>query len=215
MVAGSMTLRTLDPLGGDLEHPIDAIPPVGDAVEGTYTFVVECLRRTSMFVCYTLEEAGLPAEEFCVLLGGSGLWDPSGVVYDKAAYDARVAAGDTPEAAREAAAIAGAQVRLQRRYDGAFRPVLSGDPFVTPNVNPYVTEADGRFGWAVSPGTYRVVVSADGYRAATSREVTVPPVDLEVDVALVREGAAEEPAGADPHADRDPYADTDREPGAR
>ena len=195
VVPGSVSLRTISPQFPDLEHPIDLIPPLGEPVENTYSFVVECLRQASLYVCYTLEEAGLPAESFCVLLGGLGLWDPSGVVYDKAIFDAEIAAGRSAAAAREAAAIEGARVRLERRYDGVFRQVLSGDPFVTPNVNPYVTEDDGRFGWAVSAGTYRVVVSADGYETATSRAVTVPPPDLEVHVGLSRVGA---PPDAEP-----------------
>ena len=186
VVAGSMSLRTVSPASPDLEQPIDSIPPVGEAVENTYTFVVECLRQASLYICYSLEEAGLPVEQFCVLLGGLGLWDPSGVVYDKSRYDAEIAKGRSADDARATAAISGARVRLERRHDGEFRQVLSGDPFVTPNVNPYVTEKDGRFGWAVSAGTYRVVVSAPCHESATSREVTVPPPDLQVHVGLVR-----------------------------
>jgi hypothetical protein len=188
LVAGSMTLRTVDPLTGDLENPLSSSAPVGDAVHGTYTFVVECLRQTAMYLCYTLEEAGIPAEEFCVLLGGIGLWDPSGVVYDKAEYNERIAAGDTSEAARAAAAVQGAAVRLQRLTGSEWRQMLSGNPFMTPNVNPYPTLSDGRFGWAVPAGTYRVVVTADGYQAVTSRQVTVPPATMDLHVGLVRAG---------------------------
>ncbi|HET8950961.1 MAG TPA: Ig-like domain-containing protein, partial [Solirubrobacteraceae bacterium] len=191
VVAGSMSLRTVSPEQPDLEHPIDSIPPAGEAVENTYAFVVECLRDAALYICYTLEEAGLPAERFCVLLGGLGLWDPSGVVYDQDRYQAELAKGRSADAARAAAAISGARVRLERRYDGAYRQVLSGDPFVTPNVNPYVTGTDGRFGWAVSAGTYRVVVTAPGYETATSRAVTVPPPNLQVHVGLTPIAGAE------------------------
>jgi len=44
----------------DLEDPIDLIPPLGEPDDGTYSFVVECLRQASLYVCYTLEETGLP-----------------------------------------------------------------------------------------------------------------------------------------------------------
>lgn len=198
IVAGSVTLLTLDPLTLDLLHPIDSILPVGPAVDGVFEFVIDCLRETSIYVCYELEELGLPIERFCVQLGGMGFWDPSGTVYDAPAAAELVAAGVPAAEARRQSAIEGASVILQRRHEGEFRRVLSGDPFVTPNVNPMVTESDGRFAWNVSPGTYRVVAGADGYRTATSRSATIPPPDLDVHVGLYPEGSPEPEPVADP-----------------
>jgi hypothetical protein len=198
VVPGSMTLRTVANGSVDPSQPIDSIPPLGDAVEDNYEFVLECVRQTALYLCYTLEEPGLLPESFCVLLGGLGLWDPQGVVYDSQIYDTHIARGLTPDAARAKAALPGATVRLQRRYEGAYRPVLSGDPFVTPNLNPQVTRGDGRFEWAVSPGTYRVVVSRAGYTTTTSRAVTVPPAELALHVAVKRLADVEPPPGLDP-----------------
>ena len=198
VVAGSVTLLTLNPSTLDLLHPIDSILPVGPAVDGVFDFVIDCLRQTSIYVCYDLEELGLPIERFCVQLGGMGFWDPSGTVYDAPAAHALVAAGVAPAEARRQTAIEGASVILERRHEGAFRRVLSGDPFVTPNVNPMVTEKDGRFAWNVSPGTYRVIASAGGYRTATSRSATIPPPDLDVHVGLYPEGSPEPEPGTDP-----------------
>ena len=200
VVDGSVSLLGVDPWSLDLLHPVDSILPAGAAVGGTFQFVVECLRQTSLYVCYELEELGLPIERFCVLLGGLGFYDPSGIVYDADQADALVAQGTPVAQARRESAIDGARVVLMRRFEGAYRQVLSGDPFVTPNVNPIMTEGDGRFAWNVSPGTYRVVASADGYQTKTSRSAVVPPPDLDLDVGLRQVGSAV----VDPEPDPDP-----------
>ena len=57
------------------------------------------------------------------------------------------------------------------------------------NVNPQITEADGRCAWDTVEGTYRVVVSKEGYETATSREVTVPPEVTDLHVPLLRPDA--------------------------
>lgn len=189
VVAGSASLLGLDSATLDLLHPIDSILPLGLPVGGTFQFVLQCLRPTSLYVCYDLEELGLPIEHFCVSLGGIGFYDPAGTVYDADAAAQLVSNGVSEAQARQRSAIAGARVVLQRSFEGAFRQVLSGDPYVTPNVNPIVTAAGGHFSWNVSPGTYRVVASAQGYSPETSRSVAIPPPDLDLHVGLHRDGA--------------------------
>jgi len=112
--------------------------------------------------------------------------DPAGVVYDKAQYDGAKAAGSSDAEARAAAAIEGATVRLERKIDGEFRDVLSGDPGISPNENPQVTGENGRYQWNVSEGDYRVVVSQGAYETATSRGVHVPPAVTDRHVAMTK-----------------------------
>jgi hypothetical protein len=184
VVPGSMTLRTV-PRGKSPELYIEALAPTVASVGSTYRFVIPCLRETAMWLCYTLVEGDLIPERFCVLIGGLGLWDPQGVVFDAQRHARLVAAGTPEPVARAQSTITGARVVLQRRHPGdEWRQVLSGDPFISPNRNPQSTDAGGRFGWNVSPGTYRVVVTADGYEAKISREAVVPPPDLELHVGL-------------------------------
>ncbi len=202
VVDASASLLGVDPATLDLLHPVESIIPAGLSADGTFQFVVECLRPTSLYLCYDLQEGDLPIEHFCVALGGMGYYDPSGTVYDADAAALLVAAGASPRDAARRTAVAGAHVLLQRSFEGAFRQVLSGDPFVTPNVNPTVTEGDGHFSWSVSPGTYRVVVTARGYRTETSRSAVIPPPDLDLDVGLHRDGAPLPPA---PAQARSPY----------
>lgn len=197
VVPGSMALLSVNASTGDLANPIASTAPTGAAVDGLFRFVLECLPEAALYLCYELEEIGLPVERFCVVLGGIGLWDPSGVVYDAAEHDALLAAGCTPAAARSASALEDARVVLHRRHDGEFRRVLSGDPFISPNVNPFATGADGRYGWNVAPGTYRVAVTRDGYVAATSRDAVVPPPDFELNVGLQPTEPAAAPSEAD------------------
>jgi hypothetical protein len=173
----------LDGVSGTREFPMS-----GPGVGNVWSTTIECLEAGDLYVSYTLTEEG-ESQQFLVPIGGLTLVDPSGVVYDKAVYDQRRAEGATVDEARAAAAIVGAAVRLQRQVGGGFRNVLSGDPGISPNVNPQVTGDDGRYAWDVDAGTYRVVVKKDGYLDTTSPAVTVPPEVTDLHVALSRPGS--------------------------
>ena len=150
---------------------IDMTDPEGD---GVWTATADC-EPSDLAVQYTLTEGG-SSETFIIPIGGIALIDPQGVVYELARYQAAIAAGKTPDQARAESAISGATVELQRQGgDSVFRKVLSGDPGITPNVNPQTTGANGRYQWDVSPGVWRVVVRKAGFDTVTSREVTIPP----------------------------------------
>ena len=149
----------------------------------TYTFVLDCIRTGDLFVRYTVQENG-NAQTFTVPIGGIVLIDPQGVVYDADIYDERVAAGDSPEQARTAAAIEGAIVTLQRKVGDDFVTVLSGDPGISPHVNPQPTGADGKYRWDVSAGTYRVLVEKNDYQSVTSQAATIPPPVLDLHIRL-------------------------------
>ena len=73
--------------------------------------------------------------------------------------------------------------------------MLSGDPFVSPNRNPFVTAADGLFAWTVPNGEYRVEASHPDYAPGISRTVVVPPAAEDVDVGLEPLAAEEDPHG--------------------
>ncbi len=139
---------------------------------------------------FTITENG-DTQTFVIPIGGLLLIDPQGVVYDRVAYDQAIAAGRTPEEARAQAAITGATVRLQRRNpDGGFANVLSGDPGITPNINPQVTRRQRPVPVGCPPpACYRVSVEAPGFVARVSREVTIPPPVLDLHVAMERVAA--------------------------
>lgn len=186
---GSVSLFLVDPGAPDTSSPLR--PPgtlAPTSVEGTsYRFVVDCVRTADMYVRYTLVQDGVE-ETFTVPIGGLVLIDPQGVVYDKAQFDAARAAGKSEEQARAEAAITGAEATLQRKVGDEWRTVLSGDPGISPHVNPQTTGADGKFQWDVSAGIYRVVVRKDGYDTVTSRETTIPPPELALHVEMQRTG---------------------------
>lgn len=157
--------------------------PMTEGPPGIWTASGVPCENADLAVQYTLTEGD--SETFVVPIGGIALIDPQGVVYERARYDAAIAAGKTPDQARAEAAISGATVELQRKgADTVFRKVLSGDPGITPNVNPQTTGADGRYQWDVSAGVYRVVVSKTGFDTVASPEVTIPPPVLDLHVAL-------------------------------
>jgi hypothetical protein len=162
--------------------------PMTQGPPGIWTATGVPCENGDLAVQYTVTEGTPPDDEsetFIVPVGGIALIDPQGVVYELAKYETAIAAGKTPDEARADAAIAGAIVRLQRKgADGVFRNVLSGDPGITPNVNPQTTGSNGKFQWDVSPGDYRVVVTTAAFGTVTSREVTIPPPVLDLHVAL-------------------------------
>ncbi|MDQ3741338.1 MAG: carboxypeptidase-like regulatory domain-containing protein, partial [Actinomycetota bacterium] len=157
----------------------------GPPADGVWQGVVNCMFTGQLYVEYTLTEDG-QSQTFVIPIGGLTVIDPQGVVYDQDQYDAARANGATEAAARTAAAIAGATVRLQREVDGTFVNVLSGDPGIMPKMNPQVTGANGLFQWDVSVGRYRVVVTKAGYDTVTSRAVDIPPPVLDLHVPMRR-----------------------------
>ncbi|MGJ7035678.1 S-layer homology domain-containing protein [Anoxybacillus eryuanensis] len=85
---------------------------------------------------------------------------------------------------------------MDKRLEGVTAEVqqLQGDEWVKWNaelygqVNPQVTDENGRYGWDVINGKWRVVFSKEGYETYTSRIVNVPPAETQLNVPLVRQG---------------------------
>lgn len=53
------------------------------------------------------------------------------------------------------------------------------------DTNPKTTDSQGRYGWDVPAGYYRVVFSKDGYHTTQSDAVPVPPAQTEVNAGLI------------------------------
>lgn len=160
---------------------VDATGPVA----GSYSATIDVSCSGDLSLIYTVTE-GAEVENFIVPYGGITLIDPQGIVHDKVGYDASVAAGLSPDAARAANAISGAKVRLQRLTDGTWSNVLASDPGISPHINPQTTGGDGKFQWDVSGGTYRVQVTAPGYVPFTSEDYLIPPPKLDAHIGLSR-----------------------------
>ena len=162
------------------------------ATPGMFTATIPCVESGQLILNYKLTEEGV-TQEFSVPIGGITLIDPQGVVYDARTFAEQKAAGKSDAEARSAAAIQGATVRLQRLTGDTWVNVLSGDPGISPNVNPQTTGTDGLYQWDVEEGTYRVVVRKAGYGDVTSQSVNIPPPVLDLHIAM-------SPAGWNPNA---------------
>ena len=53
-------------------------------------------------------------------------------------------------------------------------------------INPQVTDEEGRYGWDVIAGKWRVIFTKDGYEPYISRVMDVPPPETELNVPMVR-----------------------------
>ena len=56
-------------------------------------------------------------------------------------------------------------------------------------VNPQTTDDEGRYGWDVITGKWRVVFTKDGYEPYISRVMDVPPVETELNIPMIRSSA--------------------------
>lgn len=181
----NVKLAVIDPSRhspADIGSSIPFADTTPDVNGNSFSFVVDCVVNGEMWVEFTLTEGG--SQTFRIPIGGLALIDPQGVVYDGARYDQAIASGQSPEQARATAAIRGATVRLQRLVGGSFLNVLSGDPGITPKVNPQTTGANGIYQWDVQAGTYRVAVTASGCQDTTSKSVGIPPPVLDLHVRM-------------------------------
>lgn len=156
---------------------------------------IDCVEAGDLTVTWTLTEGANAPQQFSKPVGGIVLIDPQGVIYDQQVYDDEIGRGAMPDEARSKAALEGATVVLQRRTSGVWADVSSGDPGISPNVNPQVTRADGLFRWDVSAGTYRVKVTRPGYGPKTSAAVSVPPPATSVHVGLTRVAGGDDGGG--------------------
>ena len=153
-----------------------------------WSATIPCIAEGPLNVSYNLTEEG-KTYSYIIPIGGIQLTDPRGVVYDQATFNTLKSQGASDDDARAGAAISGAQVVLQRSSGGSagpFAKVPSGDPGISPNVNPEFTGADGIYAWDVSDGFYRVRVTKSGYVPVISRVVQVPPIVLDLHVGLPR-----------------------------
>jgi hypothetical protein len=71
--------------------------------------------------------------------------------------------------------------------EGVEEPALSDA--MAPSVNPFLSNAGGRYGWSLTEGCWYVVVEADGYEPLTSPVVGIgsPIVDLDLELVAVDE----------------------------
>lgn len=53
-------------------------------------------------------------------------------------------------------------------------------------VNPQVTDEEGRYGWDVITGEWRVIFTKDGYEPYISRVMNVPPPETELDIPMIK-----------------------------
>ncbi len=106
-------------------------------------------------------EIKLPLMEVIVLI------DPSGYVFE-GSMDNR---------------LSGVQAIVEEDVDGRWIP-WNAEFFG--QVNPQITDVDGRYGWDVTQGSWRVIFNKEGYGEYVSRIVVTPPEETELNIPLVR-----------------------------
>ena len=60
-------------------------------------------------------------------------------------------------------------------------------------INPMMTDAQGKYAWDVPEGWWRVKYELDGYETVWSHWMTVPPVQTDVNIGMVSTGEVEKP----------------------
>ncbi len=133
-------------------------------------------------------------------LGTPQLYDPSGIIRDADTLQPIVGATVTLQRVPGALPDTPSLTRDCRTIDtrpggsgGVWTGIASGGIFeqpgfspaqISPDVNPQITGADGRYGWNVVTGCWYVVVDAPGYASKVSPLVGVPPEVTDLDLTL-------------------------------
>ena len=108
--------------------------------------------------------------EDAIQIGDIIFIDPSGVI--KNAYNGSL--------------ISGAIVTLLYEYPPETNNFIVSPPEnQIPKDNPLITGTDGRYSWLTIPGTYRVRAEKAGYITAESKNVTVPPIVIDLNISLI------------------------------
>ncbi|GLI08458.1 hypothetical protein YDYSG_44890 [Paenibacillus tyrfis] len=96
------------------------------------------------------------------------MYDPSGYVYE-------VSPDNRLEGVKATALVKDAESRQWNVWDAEWFG----------QANPLTTDAEGRYGWDVPEGQWKVMYEKDGYRTAFSSELTVPPPHFDVNVPMI------------------------------
>lgn len=110
-----------------------------------------------------------PAEEFSI-----NLIDPSGFVYNAAMGEDWRLPGAHVTLWYHDPEIGAWVIMDDAAYPGRMMPVD----------NPMMSDEEGRYGWDVAEGEYKVVVTRPGFEAAESRSVFVPPAVTDLNIAM-------------------------------
>lgn len=138
----------------------------------TFTFNGQELGKWSSYgeqlleVTYTTKEdvkVRVPLMNIIVLI------DPSGYVFE-GSMDNR---------------LEGVQAVVETRAN-ADSPWVKWDAQKFGQINPQITDEEGRYGWDVITGQWRVVFTKDGYIPYISRVMDVPPVETELNIPMVK-----------------------------
>jgi len=144
-----------------------------DLVKGkdnkTFTFDGSKLGRWTSYGEQLLEltfkkdevEITMPLMNIIVLI------DPSGFVFEGSM--------DTP--------LEGVQAIVETKIENEW---VQWDAAKFGQINPQVTDEEGRYGWDVLTGLWRVIFTKDGYEPYISRVMDVPPPEIELNIPMVR-----------------------------
>ncbi|MBM9458405.1 carboxypeptidase regulatory-like domain-containing protein [Nocardioides sp. zg-536] len=174
-------------------------PASDDDGNGTYsaTIPVEQVSDGTLSAEYTC-----PGETtVSTVIGQIVLYDPSGTITDKETGEPVVGAevrlykvpGWSAQDADGPHPVNSCQSNLSKEPGTAWNQpaptdlgelVKPASPEISPNVNPFVTNNAGYYGWDVAAGCWYVQVTADGYEPLTSPVVGVPPEVTDLDLEL-------------------------------
>ena len=159
--------------------------PAGSVIGGDLVVTTEC-------------SAGSPTVD---PIGAIALYDPSGIItdattnaavvgaqvslYNVPGWTARTSPSDTGPSTCESNASKSPSAPWSQVAPTDVGVLESADsPDIDPNVNPFVTNDAGKYGWNVAAGCWYVVVVAPGYATLTSPVVGVPTEVTDLDLAM-------------------------------
>ncbi len=177
--------------------------PMTEQAAGTYEVTIPADQVTNGTLALEVSCSGTT---FVNTVGAIQLYDPSGIISDSVTGDPVVGAlvhlfkvptwtartsptDDAPNTCESNLSKPAGSAWSQPAPTQLGEQVNPLSPEIDPNVNPFVTNGIGYYGWNVAAGCWYVTVSAEGYQPLTSPVVGVPPEVTDLDLELTPVGA--------------------------
>ena len=181
-VGNKLVDKAFEDVNKSAQNVVDAMKDTAKAVNNSTlnNIVKDMLANTDMNAILSGEVNCEPAGESILkkykkmsIAKVKTILDPSGYVYE------------TFEDNR----LAGVTAQLYFENDEGYMEFWDAEEYA--QINPQITDSEGKYGWDVPEGLWQVVYSKEGYATTKSEKLVVPPPQLDVNIEVISNRGAQ------------------------